>query len=705
MALSSVHKYFSVAYWRKIAIQTRQDILNFLSSHDDVKAGESLRNHLGKLILLRIVIISGILGVIAWNTLHDQQSVQQLQLFFWAIGSTFGLSLINTIWLRWTKHLQIFGYGQLLLDVFLATVAVYLSGGSMSPFVFIYFLVIMNGAIVLGHFAAIVIAGASGLCYALLSSGLIVAAAGQVISASPQHILSVYLSLLTIAVVSGFVSRQLHSVWQLARSNEKDARDLSHQKQSLFDDISEGMINLDIDLVITGINRAATAILGLSQLESQQIIGKTFDQVFRGFGVEEPQRLLENGLEESLSPEVTLSPQQLDRELLLTYAAHVVTDSEGKETGKVLMFRDLSHLRNMERRLSLHEEMTKLLSQQEEVLHKKSSSLNRVQIIGDSPVMHQVLSLIERVGASDASVLITGESGSGKELIARAIHLNSSRANKPFVAINCGAIPENLIESELFGHKKGAFTGASMDNPGLFRQANGGTLFLDEIGELPLNMQTKLLRVLQEKSIRSVGAVNDVPVDVRLLSATNRDLKHEVSSHRFREDLYYRLNVVNIYAPPLRERREDIPQLVRFFIGKLSDPNKVLPQISPEALSCLSLYGFPGNVRELENIIERAIVLGGQAILPEHLPEEVRHACENTANMNKSLNGNKSSSETEIHLLPVDLESELAKLEQHYLIEALQKSGGIKTQAAHLLGLNFRSLRYRLKKYNLSDDL
>jgi two-component system response regulator PilR (NtrC family) len=356
---------------------------------------------------------------------------------------------------------------------------------------------------------------------------------------------------------------------------------------------------------------------------------------------------------------------------------------------------DLQKTRELEEKLSYHERVTSILADSGD----RPPGLKGYEnlIIGQGLMMKNLFHLIERVAPSDASVLVTGESGTGKELIARAIHDLSDRSKKPFVAINCGAIPETLIESELFGHKKGAFTGAISDNPGLFRKAQGGTLFLDEVGELPLSMQTKLLRALQEQIVRSVGEVNDTKIDVRIVAATNRDLKKEIAHGRFREDLYYRLNVVNLVVPPLRDRKEDLPLLIRHFLAKYSDADVVVPTISPEALQALRDYPFPGNIRELENVIERALVLGGSAILPEHLPDEVRRTP-------RVVQTADTLTSTEIIELPIDLDSIIARFEQQMLYRALERTGGMKKQAAELLGMNFRSFRYRLKKYNMGGE-
>jgi two-component system response regulator PilR (NtrC family) len=360
---------------------------------------------------------------------------------------------------------------------------------------------------------------------------------------------------------------------------------------------------------------------------------------------------------------------------------------------------DVNRLREVEAQLKQHEQLAEMMSHEEALIcGVTSDNLNPLsQIIGSGPMMQKLLELIRRVASSDTTVMIVGESGTGKEVIARAIHICSNRVDMPFVAINCGAIPESLIESELFGHKKGSFTGAIADNLGLFRQADGGTLFLDEIGELPLRMQVKLLRALQERMIRPVGDTKDYPVDVRVISATNRSLKQEIAENHFREDLYYRLNVLNIVVPPLRDRKEDIPALVSHIVRKLKGDHGVLPIVSPEALKALMEYSYPGNIRELENIVERALVMGGAAILPEHLPEDV-------LKFRPPIDPAFSAigQETKIITLPVNLEDILSEIERHYLSSALAQTGGAKKKAADLLGLNFRSFRYRVKKYGLA---
>lgn len=319
-------------------------------------------------------------------------------------------------------------------------------------------------------------------------------------------------------------------------------------------------------------------------------------------------------------------------------------------------------------------------------------------IVGSAPPMMRIYDLVKRVANTKSSVLITGESGTGKELIARAIHYNGPLKDRPFVTVNCGAIPENLMESEMFGHKKGSFTGAIADKKGLFEVANTGTIFLDELGELPLPMQVKLLRVIQEGTFKRVGGTEDITVDVRIISATNKNLENEVKAGRFREDLFYRMNVIQVLCPPLRERREDIPMLSNHFLEKFSKSLGVdVKKISSEAMDVLKAYHYPGNVRELENIIERTVALEpGNVILPESWPKHMLDAKQPSTG---PLDAEKIEISTE---KGIDLERLVADFERTLLVKALQQTGGIKKKAAKLLGISFRSMRYRVDKYGLS---
>src|SRR6266403_1778455 len=326
-------------------------------------------------------------------------------------------------------------------------------------------------------------------------------------------------------------------------------------------------------------------------------------------------------------------------------------------------------------------------------LRKQLETQHRFEnIIGKSGRILEVFDTIRKIADSPSTAMITGESGTGKELVARAIHFNSFRRDKPFVSVNCGAIPEGLMESELFGHVRGAFTGAIANKVGLFSAAEGGTLFLDEITEIPALLQVKLLRAIQLREIRRVGDTKDIKTDVRLIAASNRDLEEAVEEGVLREDLFYRLNVIPIQLPPLRERREDIPLLVAHFLQKFSkELGKDVRGVTPEALGVLERYRWPGNIRELENVLERAIVLGAGEILEvDSLPETLRRE--------RPVKGMEA---VELPEDGLDLEATLDTIERGYLQRALDRTGGVQTKAAELLKMTFRQFRYKLQKHSL----
>src|SRR5271169_826853 len=318
-------------------------------------------------------------------------------------------------------------------------------------------------------------------------------------------------------------------------------------------------------------------------------------------------------------------------------------------------------------------------------------------IIGQSPKMKAIFDLIQTVAPQTSRVLITGESGTGKELVARAIHENSARATAPFITINCGAFPETLLESELFGYMKGAFTGANENRQGLFQAAHGGTLFMDEIGNMSLTMQVKLYRVLQEGKVRPIGSTEEIDVDVRIIAATNKEFEKEIAEGRFREDLYYRLSVIPIQLPALRERREDIPLLARHFLETFRKTmEKPIEGLSPEAVRRLESYDWPGNVRELENTMERAVALetGGEISL-RVLPDRI------AGYSSAGASGGGATGELSFPPEGLDFEKVIADTERRYVQAALQKSNGVRTKASDLLKISYRSLRHYAQKHNL----
>jgi DNA-binding NtrC family response regulator len=379
--------------------------------------------------------------------------------------------------------------------------------------------------------------------------------------------------------------------------------------------------------------------------------------------------------------------------------AHWSQDSaewvEARQSGAAALFekpfRDVSDVTRHVRQLL----ESRRLRHENVVLRETTADQGFAGIIGRSPIMLEVFRLVETVCRTNSTVLISGESGTGKELVARAIHSLSLRRDRPFVAVNCGAMPEALLESELFGHMRGAFTGADKDKKGLIEAADGGTVFLDEIGEMPATMQVKLLRVLQERKYRRVGGTEEQSSNIRVIAATNRDLPKHVGEGKFREDLFYRLNVIPVKMPSLRDRADDIPLIADHFLAKYTrEMNKSIDGFSPEALAALRSYPWPGNVRELENVVERAVALESERqvdvkTLPENLregrPATPRPGGADLAEAGQGFN----------------LVRHLQDIERGHLERALERSGGVQTRAADVLGLSFRQFRYLAKKYGL----
>lgn len=338
-------------------------------------------------------------------------------------------------------------------------------------------------------------------------------------------------------------------------------------------------------------------------------------------------------------------------------------------------------------RQSAQEERQRLINENKRLQEELREKFKPSNIIGESKAMHEVYDIIGRVANADTTVLLRGESGVGKELVAHAIHYNSQRASNPFIRINCAALPENLIESELFGHEKGAFTGAITMRRGRFELADKGTIFLDEIGDLPIQTQVKLLRVLQEREFERLGSEKSIRVNVRIIAATSRNLEELVNLRKFREDLYYRLNVVPIFIPPLRERREDIPLLIEHFLNKFNKKHRKRVSLPKDVLKTLINYDWPGNVRELENTMERFVVMStGGNITASDLPLNIRE---------------QSIKRRYTVQVKTDLPSTIEEIEKTKIIDAMQKTGWIQAKAARLLGITPRQIGYKIKKYNI----
>src|SRR2546427_4018889 len=388
---------------------------------------------------------------------------------------------------------------------------------------------------------------------------------------------------------------------------------------------------------------------------------------------------------------------------MMTAYASTDTAVEAMRLGAVDYFTKPFNMDELRLKVRRHLESHKL--REENVLLEKAlgTAYEFSNIIGQSPAMLEVFKMVETIAKTNSTVVITGESGTGKDLIARAIHFNSLRRDQPFVALNCGAIPETLLESELFGHMKGAFTGADANKKGLIEVSERGTIFLDEIGEMNATMQVKVLRVLQDRRFRRLGGTEEVQADIRVISATNQDLQKLVVSGRFREDLFYRINVIQMHLPTLRERREDIPLLAEHFLSKYAQQmKKPVRSVTHDTLALLQAYGWPGNVRELENVIERAVALEQTpAILPDSLPLHVRNPRTDAVSV---AGGDPAvaANGTSVPPLPdlgegFNLEARGEDFYRHYIALALERAGGVQVKAADMLGMSFRSFRYYAK--------
>ena len=436
----------------------------------------------------------------------------------------------------------------------------------------------------------------------------------------------------------------------------------AHVLETVFDQLSDALVLYDNSHSITGMNRAAERLFGVA---ADEMVGRNCRDVFHCSECEPGCGLAEGLVAGQAVPHGMVRLHTDDgRERLVLIRTSQISNGDGQVQGLVATIKDIT------------EEMTPI----------------KREVIADSPAMREVLSFVRKVAASEATtILLEDENGTGKDLVAKSLHYESSRQAEPFIAINCAAIPETLLESELFGYEKGAFTDARAQKRGLFELADKGTLFLDEIGEIPLTLQTKLLRVLEDQSFRRLGGLKDICVDVRFVAATNKNLREAVKEGAFRQDLYFRLNVIQIVIPPLRERVEDIPALVGFFIDHYNRKFKRrIEGVTPEAERLLLSHDWPGNVRELRNAIERAMILEESALITAaSLPIAIGHS-----------NGDLDAAATPAIEIPENGMS-LVDNERLLLARALEKTAGNQTQAARLLRITRDTLRYKMKKYNL----
>lgn len=668
--------------------------------HDIVSdAHKDLTEKIRWLLLLRVVIVSFFLGATAlFHFLRTEGDLGYLFDLSVPLIIAYAISIGSAVLLPRLRNLRPFAHAQVAFDVILITGIIWMTGDIASPFSFLYNLAVMNGAILLFYRGAFFTAGCSSIAYASLLIWSRYADPGHGLALSWTTLFPIVQSIVSffvIAWLSGFLTDKLGQTEKLLKEKQDDYRDLDAFKEALLQGIGSGVAITDQEGRINYFNRQAQA---LTAFDETNIKGKRLDQVFPGLGYDFQRNRSAGAV---VTDELTVNaPHGTPKQIRLTVAP--LSNAAEQLIGFVSIFEDITKQKQVEEKVRIEEELRRARevelaqSAPAEGHHK----FHFEGVIGKSGGIEKIYQLVQKIAATNTNVLITGESGTGKELIARAIHLNGPRKSKPFVAVNCGAIPENLMESELFGHVRGAFTGAVADHAGLFKQADGGTIFLDEVGELALHLQVKLLRVLQEKSFTPVGGSKPTKVDVRVISATNKDLRKEMEEGRFREDLFYRLNVVQMVMPPLRSRQEDISALAHYFLRKFAaSHDKKVEEISSGALMRLMNYSYPGNVRELENIIEHAVAVAAKNILTEEdLPHHVKIA---PADESAIFEKGAAEGPEMFFNKGLSLDTELETHEKHILLGALKRANGVQKRAAEILGINYRSLRHRLEKYDL----
>ncbi len=652
------------------------------------------------LLFLRVVILSFFLGATALFHFFKQDGDPH---FFYTLSIpliiAYAISIGSALVLSHIPNLGFFAHLQVDFDVVLITGIIWLTGDFTSPFPFLYNLAVMNGAILLFYRGAFFTAAFSSLCYLTLLTWTSGFGHDGGVPASWPLLMPVVLnmgSFFAIGGLGGFLASKLSDAERLLKEKHTDYQELEALKETLLQGVGSGVAITDAEGRINYFNSQAQ---NLTALQEASVKGKRLNQIFPGMmhnfnGASEGRNVVTDEI-------VFSAPLGAQKQLRLTLAP--LSNASEQLIGYVSIFEDISKQKEFEEKLRLEDQLRRA---REFDLEQRPAGVGDADfyfegIIGKSGGIEKIYHLVQKVATNSTNVLITGESGTGKELIARAIHLNGPRKNMPFVAVNCGAIPETLIESELFGHVRGAFTGAVVDHVGLFKQADQGTIFLDEIGELPLHLQVKLLRVLQEKAFSPVGGSKQIKVDVRVISATNRDLRKEMDDGRFRGDLFYRLNVVQVAMPPLRNRKEDIPTLAHHFMRKFAGSHsKRVEEISSGALMHLMSYNYPGNVRELENIVEHAVAVANKNIMTEDdLPAHIKGVAisEDAEVFERTAPGGADLFFAKGLSLDVELETH----EKCILLGALKRANGVQKRAAEILGINYRSLRHRLEKYGL----
>jgi two-component system response regulator PilR (NtrC family) len=654
------------------------------------------------LLATRLCLLAiGLFCITAYTSYYNINSKSAAYSLFTPIAILFAISAFSILWAAYKKTTAWFSHIQFSIDVIFITTVIWITGAADSKLTFLYYPIIFIASLFSNNKFSIFVSLFAVCNFLFLKIGLL---NGFFDYYHQSHIklnnfstienviqfIGLFSGIILSACTAYYIKKITFAGHKLAVLSNQALTEYKNSQILLENELSEGIITTDINGNITHANTSAEQMFNFSL--SDKINTSLRDLLSNQFNGYSEFKL--SDAEDIKKFELTLDNKTTGEKKHFECSIKSIINTQGETTGYIHILNNHTKLKLIEEKLEFHNYLSQAISDKE-YLNKHSHSL-LPDFVGETIVMKKVFKLIERVAPTDSTVLVYGESGTGKELVAKSLHLGSPRHKKPFVAVNCGAIPESLIESQLFGHKRGSFTGANSDHLGFFQEASGGTIFLDEIGELPLHLQSKLLRTLQEKVIRPVGAEQDIAINVRVVSATNKNLKEEVVKGNFREDLFYRLNVISIALPALRDRKDDLPLLIQSLLRKLK-PKDDIPLITPQAMELLLNYDYKGNIRELENILERALVLGGEIILPEHLPESLLN------NKNKNFSETQIIESDEINF-PLNLDSILSSVEQKYLKAALIESKGAKKKAAEQLGMNFRSFRYRLQKYGIDLD-
>jgi len=645
-----------------------------------------LRDRLGWFLLVRLLLVSAFLGGAVMIYTHPRDSGPDLRLGLVALG--YGITGISSLLLPKVRRVFLYAAAQIIVDLGLVSLMIIVTGALESPLPVLYNLVILNAALLRLGRGITITAAAAALSY-VATVAIVTALVPD--AADPMRHLFTHatnvISFFAIASLARYLNRQLANAERMLEQQRQELGRIEGLQRQVANTVDHGLIVTDEAGRIASLNPSAAEILSL---DGTAAVGVGLDALLPG----------------ASASSADGSPTELelgegDSRRMLRIKAAPVTDTYQCPVARVYVVEDVTTVREMESRLREQEQLEAYASTVQPLGDATITSYEG--LVGESDVMRRMFSLIEKTAPTDSTILITGESGTGKELVARAAHARSPRAKREFVAVNCGAIPETLIESELFGHVRGAFTGAVTDRPGLFRQANGGTIFLDEIGELTPSLQVRLLRVLQDLQIVPVGGSNAITVDVRVVAATNRDLERLVAAGKFREDLYYRLNVIRIETPPLRTRPEDIPILLMHLLRTCSTRHgKAVAKLSPRTMRILATYAYPGNIRELENIVDHAVTLCEGDILTEHdLPAYLSSRPE-PAEKPVQETPQAAAVTTPLFVEGRNLDDQLAHYEKDMLLAALDRAGGVRKRAAELLGIKYRSLRHRLSKYGLA---